>query len=121
MTKKPIPTQADLEPSEIERKKIWTDVVARNAERTEKGLVVHDVALMVELGLTRHRSLAYQDLLGPYLEVCLSDIQKSDGSGPSPADYRNAVALAEEQLEGATGIVSPKSKMATEVSGLVRH
>lgn len=121
LTKKPIPKQADLEPTKTERHRIWADVVARNAERTAQGLLERDVALMVELALTRHRALKYQDLLAPYREVCLSDIQKPDGSGPSPAEYRDAVAKAERRLLEATGIVSPKSMMASEIAEFAPH
>lgn len=121
MTKKSVPTQTDLEPTEIERKKIWSDVIARNADRTARGLPEREVTLMFELGLTRHRAQKYQDLLAPYLEFCLTDIQKSDVSGPSPADYHAAVALAEAQLRDATGIVSPRTKMTSEVANMARH
>lgn len=121
LTKKLIQTQADLEPTDSERQKIWADVAAKNAERSANGLRERDVALMVELSLTRHRAQKYQNVLGPYLETCLLDIQSPGGHGPMPADYRDAVAKAEKQLEAATGIVSPKSMMGSEVADLMRH
>lgn len=121
LTKNPIPTQAELEPTESEREKIWADAVARNAARTAQGLPERDVTLMVELGLTRHRSRAYQELLGPYLDVCLNDIQKPGACGPSSAEYRSAVAKAEAQLRYATGIVSPRLTMVAEVADMARH
>lgn len=121
MTKKPIPSQTDLEPSESERQKIIDGVVATNAERKARGSPERDLALIVELAFTRYRAQKYQEILGPYLEVCLSDIQKSGASGPSPAEYREAVALAEAQLRDATGIVSPRTMMTSEVAKMARH
>ena len=121
MTKKTILTQADLDPSEEQRQKIKADIMTRNAVRRADGLPERDVMAYAELRYDGHRARAYQDLLSPYLNITLAEIQPADGSGASPEDYRNAVAKAQEQLRDATGIVPPVSTAKAGIAKLRDH
>tara|TARA_R110002096_G_scaffold147466_2_gene307282 strand:- start:9319 stop:9939 length:621 start_codon:yes stop_codon:yes gene_type:complete len=121
LTKKTILTQADLDPSEEQRQKIKADIMTRNAVRRADGLPERDVMAYAELRYDGHRARAYQDLLSPYLNITLAEIQPADGSGASPEDYRNAVAKAQEQLRDATGIVPPVSTAKAGIAKLRDH
>lgn len=121
MTKKPILTQSDLDPTEEQKQQIIQDIVALNAVRLADGLPERDVGAYAELRFDSHRAGAYQNLLSPYLTITLAEIQPADGSGASPAEYRNAVTKAQGQLRDAMDIVPPVTTAKNKIATLRDH
>jgi hypothetical protein len=116
------PTQADLEPNEAERKQIMDRVIANNAKRVADGLPERDVTVMAELGYARHRAAAYEQLIDPYMDIALAEIEPAKlGRAPGPADYRNAAASAQAQLRSATGITEPDTKLVPVLAVIAHH
>lgn len=114
-------TQADLEPTEVERAAIFAKLVAQNLDRAAQGLAPRDVQQHAELAFAGHRTRAYQRLLSHYLDATLADIHKTNGGGPAPEDYRAAVSKAQGQLRDAMGIEPPPSKLGNAVAKLLGH